>query len=122
MIKRLALVIATLSAILLTGCAVGMLTEPVTKEFSTTATKFDATWGAAVKTMAATGTVTSMSKDDGILLGTNDLGVLMTITVKRDGHVAVIGRLVGQKVLINTTVEAQVDRYITALKSSLNFK
>lgn len=122
MIKRLLLVLVTLSAIVLAGCAVGALSEPVTKEFQTPASKFDATWGAAIKTLSSMGTVSNMSKDDGILLGTNDLGVNMTITVKRDGTVTVNGRLVGQKVLINTTVDAQVDRYVAALKTNIGLK
>lgn len=120
MFKRIFLALATVATLIsVTGCAVGFTSEPVTKEIKTTASKYDANFASIVKGVSSIGAVTSFDKQSGLVIGRTDNNVDLTIQLNRDGSLSVNGRLVGQRVLINTTVEKEVDRVVAALRPNL---
>ena len=103
----------------LAGCAIGAMTPPVNKEIRTTPSMYDANFSAAVRTMNSLGTVTGSDKSEGYVNGLTSMNIKVTVQLAKDGTVKVNAQLPGDKFLMGTTLDKEVEKIMSALQPAL---
>lgn len=107
------------TAFLSTGCAVGFMTPPVSRQFVTTPANYASNFDGAVKALSSVGKVTNADKSSGLIVGETDLNVNYSMQLNKNGQNTFDARLVGQRVVYGVTLEQHVDQVLGIVKAAL---
>lgn len=122
MIKRFLVGVATTLTLVLAGCAVGIMTKPITEEIKTSASAYENTFTAAYKAITAIGTIKTSDRQAGAITGLTPSGASLTIQLEHTGSLTVTTYLPPSMLLYNTTLEKEHEAVVSAIKAQLSKK